>query len=70
MEKDGTYADHVALYSLSNTLGVTIKVVHAESPDVVIGNHGNECLVIGYIPEISHYVSLETVRYKSYKQVI
>lgn len=62
MEKDSTYADHFALYSLSKALGLTIKVVQAESPDVVTGNYGNQYLVIGYIPEISHYVSLEPIR--------
>lgn len=62
MQKDGTYADHIVLLSLSKVLGHTIKIVHAERPDVRVGDYGRDCLVLGYLPEIKHYVSLEPMR--------
>ena len=63
MGKNGTYADHVCLQSLSSMLKLDILVIHAKEADVklVPGSETTTLgsIVIGYIPEMQHYVSLE-----------
>ena len=61
MAKDGTYADHVCLQSLSCMLQLNIQIIHAAEGGVLIsapgsGEHG--LLVLGYLPDQQHYVSL------------
>lgn len=65
MRKDGTYADHVCLQALSNMLSAEIKVVQAEDDVILYPTGISTCtLVIGYLPELKHYVSLQPlVRY-------
>lgn len=64
MAKDGTYADHVLIHVISKFLKKPIKVVRAEGPDADVGvQNTDQRLVLGYIPDIKHYVSLEPIRY-------
>lgn len=57
MEKNGTYADHIAIKCLSDEIKTTIVIHRSYQPETVIGNSKNYCHV-GYLPDISHYVAL------------
>lgn len=61
MSRNGTYVDHVCVQNASTALGWNITVVHTEEPNIQIVNNGADVptLVLGYIPELAHYVSLE-----------
>ncbi|KAH3800974.1 hypothetical protein DPMN_154618 [Dreissena polymorpha] len=61
MKTNGTYADHIILQALSDMLGITIRVVHADTADVALNPNDSTAsqLLLGYLPHIQHYVSLE-----------
>lgn len=61
MSNNGTYADHVCLQNMCKALSCKITVVHGDTPDISIGDGDSNIptLVIGYIPDIEHYVSLQ-----------
>ncbi|XP_060595145.1 uncharacterized protein LOC132749433 [Ruditapes philippinarum] len=61
MSKNGTYADHVCLQNMCKALSCKIDVVHGDTPNISIGDGDSNIptLVVGYIPEIEHYVSLQ-----------
>lgn len=61
MNRDGTYADHICLEALSQMLSCNILAVHSNDPNVTVGSHdAYTCtLVLGYLTDIEHYVSLE-----------
>ena len=59
MEVDGTYADHVCINAISKMLPCTMLLVQADHPDTTIGSSSPPTLVLGYLPEMKHYVSLE-----------
>ena len=61
MGHDGTYADHVCIQALSRLLRCKIHIVQSHHPDIVLSPLENPraSLVIGYLPQIKHYVSLE-----------
>lgn len=58
MADTGTYGDHICLEKLANILECKIRVVHADTQDVFIGNK-EDTLLLGFIPELQHYTSLE-----------
>ena len=45
---------------MSKVLSATLHVVQAENQDVLEGT-GSTVLVIGYLPDLQHYVSIEAV---------
>ena len=60
MAKDGTYADHLCLQSLSDMLKINISIIHAGEEDVTISTPGSTgLLVLGFLPDLHHYVNLE-----------
>lgn len=59
MNKEGTYADHVCLQALCDMLKCSILVVHSETADVTLSPEKSPTLVLGYLPELKHYLSLE-----------
>lgn len=60
MAKNGTYADHVCLLNTCKMLSCNLQIVHAETPDINLGaGIGHPTFVLGYLPGIQHYVSLE-----------
>ncbi|MGH0143037.1 UNVERIFIED_CONTAM: hypothetical protein FKN15_077386 [Acipenser sinensis] len=63
LRKDGTYADHITVEYTSRMLKMPITVVR-DPVDNIVGDHGSNTsmLYVGYIPSISHYVSIESVQ--------
>lgn len=63
MKQDGTYADHIRLETLQTILKKNIKVImSAAGEDIQIGdNTSTQCLMLGYMSDIQHYVSLKPV---------
>ena len=59
MAKNCTYADHVCIQNMCKVLEVGIRIIHGDAPDIILGSIESQILVIGYLPEIEHYVSLE-----------
>lgn len=58
MADSGTYGDHICLEKLAEILECKIRVVHADVEDVLIGT-AEDTLLLGFIPELQHYTSLE-----------
>ena len=60
--KNGTYADQITLEYTSEALHQSIAVID-ESGDVCVGcdRSSNQMLYVGYIKELSHYVSLKPI---------
>lgn len=61
MSRNSTYTDHIYIQALSEMLSCNIHVVNTY---IVLGSQAdgthNWCtLVLGYMPDIQHYVSLE-----------
>lgn len=56
MQRDGTYADHVAVQNVSNMLQMTLTVV--QTPQNITIGAFPEKLYLGYIPDLRHYVSI------------
>ena len=61
MATDGTYADHITIQMTSDMLRRNVRIVTANSNDVVIGHYDHE-LTVGYLKDNLHYVSLNTSR--------
>ncbi|XP_060601750.1 uncharacterized protein LOC132754991 [Ruditapes philippinarum] len=61
MGMNGTYADHLCISVTSKVLSSTIQIIQADNPDVREGTCHTSVLVVGYLPELQHYVSLEPV---------
>ena len=61
MGHDSTYADHVRIQALSRLLRCEIPIVQSQHLDIVLSPLENPRanLVISYLPQIKHYVSLE-----------
>ena len=61
MGHDATYTDHVCIQALSRLLRCKIQIVQSQHLDIVLRPLENPRanLVIGYLPQINHYVSLE-----------
>jgi hypothetical protein len=52
------------IQALNEMLSCNIHVVHTDQPDIVVGaradgTQNGYTLVLGYMPDIQHYVSLE-----------
>lgn len=61
MSRDGTYADHVCLQMLCKMLSVGMQIVHAETADIMVNPDNPKRLVLGYLPDMQHYVSLKVL---------
>lgn len=62
MSHEGAYADNVCLQAMSRMLSAEIHIIHADSDNVVLHplpGHYSLKVVVGYLPDIQHYVSLE-----------
>ncbi|GFO26846.1 hypothetical protein PoB_005335100 [Plakobranchus ocellatus] len=57
MAKDGTWAGHVAINACSEAHQVAITVLQ-QSGDVVIGKNFEKGVIVGYIPEMQHYIAV------------
>lgn len=57
MSKNGTYADHVAIKTLSVAMELTIIIV-SEDDTITIGDYATPCH-IGYLPSLNHYVTIQ-----------
>ena len=59
MSRDSTYADHPVVQTVSRMLQVQIRIIQAASADIQIGDGSGAILLLGYLPELEHYVSIE-----------
>jgi hypothetical protein len=60
LEKESTYADHVAIQTMCTMLSCRVTIVHSTgAPDIILGNPSSTEVLLGYLPDIKHYVSLE-----------
>ena len=59
MQRDGTWGDHIVLYSLANALGRTIRVVSSVGGyQDIMAPHHSAPILLGHVSE-KHYLSLE-----------
>ena len=60
MKTIGQYADHMAIEAMCLALPCRVRILQNDSPDTLIGTEGPQ-LVVGYLPQLQHYVSLESI---------
>lgn len=59
LRKLGTYADHICVEYMSRMLKLNMKIV-TETSEINFGQYKNkETLILGYISEMQHYISLK-----------
>ncbi len=61
LQKDASYADHIAVEMLAAALDCQICVYHSDpNNNVLVGKPGHvtKPLLLGYLPELKHYVAL------------
>lgn len=63
MGRDGTYADHICMQALSKMMSCKLQVVQADLDDIFLcpTNRATSTLILGYLPQMQHYVSLEPI---------
>ena len=61
MSHDGSYADHIAVAHMAKMLGITITIVEGGN-ETIIGT-GSPSVMLGYIRQGQHYVSLTPISY-------
>lgn len=62
LEKNGTYADHVAIKAVCEMLKCKLRIVSSSSDaDILLGpTTAATTLTVGYLTDAMHYVSLES----------
>lgn len=62
MSKNATYADNMAVQSVSKMLRIRITIIQQEC-DITFGQqYSSGNIYVGYLPNIKHYVAVEKVK--------